>query len=203
MVAMIKHIAILLTVGIMSAFIVPGCQPSNSELTTKRVPTITMEELMKCDHGSWLINRKGWRLYPPCDWVHVPYDIYMTCLVEDGKPSKWVWNGRVIGHDEEGWQAICKKLEKLPKKSRVLLYPRKRVDITDNFSCHPIMGYSSVSWDFESIQSLAHKRELIIIYSARDHNGKIHPDLQREYDLCLRKKQRQGMQPPTPESNKK
>lgn len=103
------------------------------------------------------------------------YDAYFTWKDYDGTSSEeqalYIWCGKELGRGKEGLRKILDRLRALPKRSKVLVYPRYDMDWEEYGPSRffPWLNY------YAEFQQVVTDQELTMFYSPRDHRGAIHP----------------------------
>lgn len=109
------------------------------------------------------------------------YDAYFTWknYGETSKPADavYIWDGKEVGSGNAGFQSVLSRLRKLPRGSKVLLYPNYGV----NRHAFGNMDSGVVVFPFEDdrdlLREVAVQRKLRVIWSPYDHTGRLHPQV--------------------------
>jgi len=163
-----------------------GCSKPESGVDMKAVPC----ELMQYVCAPPLKSLRGWHVYPPPNMINIPYDISISWRgrwnVVDEQQWQWLWNGKTVGTGRQGWENICARLRREPKYSKVFLCPGRPVVRGSISPSDPVWGWPWQRLDFLELVS---ERELVIIYSIRDEEGKVHPLLEEAYREWLKEQE--------------
>ncbi len=108
-----------------------------------------------------------------------------------GDPARavYVWQGRDVGAGKEGFAVVLAKLRGLPKGSKVLMYPSYTAPLeflADSVRRHPWQD------DRGKLMDVLRERNLTLLCSVRDHEGRLHPD----FDRCGSREDWIGANPP-------
>jgi hypothetical protein len=120
-------------------------------------------------------GRWHWRW---CYWTAKPaYDVYLTWKDYDGtgdaERAIFIWQGREVGKGSDGFRQIIAEMKKLRPKSRILVFPCYATASRDDRRDTPLVKFEGALG--KELDDTVESRDLIILFSYRDQNGKIHP----------------------------
>jgi len=171
-----------------------GCAPQSTNLARREAARKRLEKIR--DRGP-MKQKEAWYINPHPDETDIPYDVYFTWMYGDSPTGAissarmhWIWQGKEVARGPQGWSEIRKRLASLPLESWVLVYPRNWMDVEDRMAG----GRWIAEWPPFSLPSLwkvASERKLTVVFSVRDHRGRVHPAYEKHYRKW---KQRQAKQ---------
>jgi hypothetical protein len=136
------------------------------------------------DHNGNLcpIHKDKWHYRPAADPRKETFGHYLTWQEYEGTGSPdeavYVWDGKALGRGKEGFAKVLALLDALPAKSRVLIYPDYRsvgVPFPRNPGPRRVMPFAAADDLWDAFERVVEMRNLVIIFSVRDHRGKLDP----------------------------
>lgn len=124
---------------------------------------------------------------PDTEKVHVnwsdpvpPHDAYFTWKDVEYGPSQalYYWLDEPVGRGEQGFRQILTRLERLPRGSRVLVYPLW----WHCWTLHGVVEACIPPWALsgDELFTLAARRDLVIVESPKDPMGRLCPECRGE-----------------------
>lgn len=113
-----------------------------------------------------------------------PFDVYFTWLAYDrhgregltySAAALFVWNGKEVGRGDRGFEEILRRMRLLPRGSRILVYPYFLEPETGPGMSSPSDDLFGLPFDWEGMAPIVVERDLRVIWSPFDHQGRILP----------------------------
>ncbi len=179
-----RKCAVTLLVLCMPVVIQAGCAPRNTKLARREAARGRLEKIR--DRGP-MKQKEAWYINPHPDETEIPYDVYFTWMYGDSPaaakssgPIRWIWQGKEVARGPRGWWEIRKRLAALPLESWVMVYPRNWMDVEDRMGGGR-WGGEWPPFSFPSLWEVASERKLTVVFSVRDHKGRLHPAYEKHY----------------------
>ena len=109
------------------------------------------------------------------------YAAYLTWKNYDGygdpEDAVFVWNGKEVGKGSEGLESVIGEMKKLPRGSRILVFPSYAVDLpltklSGNPRVYPFSDNFQVLGNV-TFRKVVQGNELVLLISPRDNKGKL------------------------------
>lgn len=115
-----------------------------------------------------------------------PFDVYLTWVAYDRQGSDglgystaalFMWNGEEVARGERGFKEVLRRMAALPRGSRVLIYPYFLEPATGPGMSSPSDDLFGLPFDRQDMAPIVVERDLRVIWSPFDHQGRVHPQL--------------------------
>jgi hypothetical protein len=159
---------------LITLFLFIGCFSKKGDERTKTAHTVDSSFVSK-DYGNVVFLNDNAK--------NIHFDAYLTWKDFDGYcdrgNTKFIWNGSDVGQADEGLSRLISEFEKLPNGSMILVYPSYYIDYRDYYTTsgsgprqYPFSNTVKIyGIDFGVLEDIIKKKNLVLLFSPRDHNG--------------------------------